>query len=96
MVDTSMLDAALQRSNADRGFVAADTGFHYNNGFWALNVQALLGCEQALWLPFMSGFGGINVVMMPNDTVYYSFSDGGTFSWLDAGKASNSIRPYCH
>ena len=96
MVDKSMLDAAMQRSAADRGLAAADSGLRYNNGVWAYNAKTLLGCKEDLWLPFMSGFGGINVVMMPNNTVYYYFSDGGIFSWADAAKVSNSIRRYCH
>jgi hypothetical protein len=94
-LDVTMLDGAMQRVADERGLSAAQTGFRYNNGFWAKDMGDLLVCETAVWLPFMTGYGGINVVLMPNNTVYYYFSDGGKFSWYNAAKASHSIRPYC-
>lgn len=96
VVNNVMLNAAMQRVPEDRGLVALDNPlYRYNNGFWAYNIAEKIGCDKEVWLPFMSGYGGISVVMMPNDTVYYHFSDGGKFAWADAAKASNSIRPYC-
>ena len=37
-----------------------------------------LGCDDSLWVAYMSGYGGINIVFLPNDMVYYYFSDGGS------------------
>ncbi|WP_101756722.1 hypothetical protein [Oceanicoccus sp. KOV_DT_Chl] len=96
LLDQTMWDSAMQRLPEDRGLAALDGDFRYSNGFWAYNVQSVTACKKTLWLPLMSGYGGISVVMMPNDTVYYYFSDGGAFSWLDAAIASNSQRSYCH
>jgi hypothetical protein len=31
----------------------------------------------------MSGFGGISVIMMPNGSTFYVFSDNGDFNWYD-------------
>jgi hypothetical protein len=96
IVNAPMFNAAMQRVPEDRGLSAINKLYRYNNGFWAYNISEQLGCKKDVWLPFMSGYGGINVVMMPNDTVYYYFSDGGKFSWANAAIASNMIKPYCH
>lgn len=69
--DQAMLRAALQRDPADPGLQATNRDFRYNNGVWAWNIAETLGCRQPAWIPFMSGFGGISVVMMPNGIVYY-------------------------
>lgn len=47
----------------------------YQNGFWGFDAAEAIGCEQATWIPFMSGYGGIVVAMLPNGSVYYYFSD---------------------
>jgi hypothetical protein len=43
----------------------------------------------------MSGYGGISVVLMPNDVGYYYFSDGEDFRFLRAVREAAKIRPYC-
>jgi hypothetical protein len=95
LLDPGELDAALQRRPADRG-VTPMPGFRYHHGFWALNLKSALGCASDTFVPFMSGFGGISVVLMPNDTVYYQFSDDDTHAWLDAAIQSHKIRALCH
>ena len=94
-VDTGLLDAALQRDAADRGLPAAGGNFLYNNGFWAYPGYTSANCPVPLNLPFMLGYGGINVVLLPNDTVYYYFSDGGRFGWLAAAREADRIKPFC-
>jgi len=94
-LDKSLLEGALQRNRNDSGYAAAKSGLRYNNGFWAYNIQKTLGCKEEQWLPLMSGFGGISVVLMPNDTIYYHFSDDNKFSWRNAAKESHKLRPYC-
>lgn len=94
-LDRRMLAAALQRDPADRGLAAAHPELRYKNGFWAWNVQALLGCRQPSWVPFMSGFGGITVALMPNGVTYYYFSDGGKFAWSEAVTQAARIAPIC-
>jgi hypothetical protein len=47
------------------------------------------------WVPFMSGFGGISIVLLPNDAVYYVFSDGNEFNWYNAVHEINKLKPYC-
>lgn len=94
-LDTAQLNAALQKTASDRG-VAPLTDYYYNNGFWALNARTNLGCSNAAWIPFMSGFGGITVLLLPNDTVYYYFSDNDTYLWMEAAQESAKIRTLCN
>lgn len=88
-------DAAMQRSPADVGLTAIDESFRYNKGFWAHDISRYIGCDNPVWVPYMAGYGGINVILFPNDTVYYYFSDGGMFRWSRAAIASNRIRNMC-
>ncbi|WP_105102853.1 hypothetical protein [Microbulbifer pacificus] len=95
MLNTTQLNAALQRNAADTGTVPL-ADYRYNNGFWAHNVAGnLSGCSGAQWIPFLSGFGGITVVLLPNDSVYYYFSDNDTYYWLEAVQEAHGIRSLC-
>lgn len=94
LLDSTLLDAALQKTPADPGLVAA-TDTRYNKGFWAYNMKTSLGCVSDKYVPFMSGFGGITIALMPNNTVYYMFNDNSQFLWADPVKESAKIRPIC-
>ena len=94
MLDAAQLNAALQRSSDTGTVPLAD--YRYNNGFWAHNIAGKLsGCSGAQWIPFLSGFGGITVVLLPNDSVYYYFSDNDTYYWLEAAQEAHGIRSLC-
>jgi hypothetical protein len=94
LVDEFELDAALQRNPSDRGLdPLAD--FKYNNGFWAHEIQSNISCSSNVWVPFMSGYGGITILLLPNDTAYYVFSDDNTFIWMQAAQESHKIRSLC-
>lgn len=95
VIDPAMLDAALQRVPGDRGLEAGGPAYRYRNGVWAWNAADYLGCAGDAWIPFMSGYGGLVVAMMPNGITYYYVSDGATFAWGRAAKAANAIRPFC-
>ena len=41
----------------------------------------------------MSGYGGITVALMPNDSSYYVFSDNNEFGWRDVIMESNKLAP---
>jgi hypothetical protein len=98
LLDSTELNAALQRAPGDRGMTLAAPyqDYRYSKGYWAYNVKSGLGCANDTFLPFMSGSGGISVLLMQNGTVYYQFSDNNTYSWLDAAVQSNKIRTLCH
>lgn len=93
VLHSGLLAAAMQQDPNDRG-VDAD-GFQYNNGFWGLDFGPAEGYSCTFWTPFMSGYGGISVVMMPNGAVYYVFSDNGEFEWETAVSEANEMIPHC-
>lgn len=95
LVAPAPLTAALQRDPNDRGLAAGGETLRYNNGFWAYNAQAALNCADPVWIPFLSGFGGVLVALMPNGVVYYFVSDGGDYRWARAARAANTIAPMC-
>jgi hypothetical protein len=103
VLDRSQVLASLQRLQSDRGVSASSAnlesdvvagGYRYSNGLWAYpNDVEVPGCD--LRVPFMSGFGGITVAMMPNGATYYYFSDDGQFIWADAIGQLNKLSPMC-
>ncbi|HVY86993.1 MAG TPA: hypothetical protein VG943_17805, partial [Caulobacterales bacterium] len=95
LVSAAMLDAGLQRDPSDVGLQAGGPALRYNHGFWAYNAQAPLNCADPVWVPFLSGFGGIIVALMPNGVVYYYVSDGGDYAWARAVRAADTIAPMC-
>lgn len=94
MLDATELAAAMQQTPTDRGLIPK-TDYRYKNGFWGKDVDAYVtGCGET-FVPFMSGYGGITVAMLPNDTVYYYFSDNDNFNWTDSIAESHNIRTFC-
>ena len=95
LLDRRLFDAIKQRIPDDPGMQAELETIRYNNGFRSFNVSAALACDEPTWLVTLSGFGGINIVLMPNDTAYYYFSDGNVHRYLHAVRESHKIRPMC-
>ncbi len=94
MLDATALRAALQQDPKDPGLPAPGKDFRYNNGFWAWNAGPVLKRKHPLWVPFMSGYGGISVVLMPNGMIYYYVSDKGQYAWARAVLAADHFRPF--
>nr|WP_281500539.1 serine hydrolase domain-containing protein [Kordiimonas marina] len=92
---TPALDAALQRAPKDRGLPAGADTLRYKNGFWAWNARKTLGCRKDTWLPFLSGYGGISVVMLPNGAAYYYVSDSGVHAFAAPIRELSKITPIC-
>jgi hypothetical protein len=96
LLDTRMLRSALQLDATDRGqSTAADGTLLYNDGFWAMRVDDLPGCDVPVFVPFMSGFGGVTIALLPNGVTYYYFSDGNEFRFRRAVYAAARVHPYC-
>jgi hypothetical protein len=95
VLDTTMLDASLQRLPGVAGLRAGSEDLYYNNGFWTYNAGPSLGCAAPVWVPFMSGVSGITVAMFPNGVIYYYFSDSYVFRWQTGREAAHAIRPLC-
>jgi CubicO group peptidase (beta-lactamase class C family) len=95
LLDRSLFDAIKQRIPGDTGMVAELESIRYNNGFRSFDVSSYIDCEDPVWVVVLSGFGGIIVAIMPNDTAYYYFSDGNVHRYLSAVRESHRIRPMC-
>lgn len=95
VVDAGMLRAALQQDPAQPGLQAGEASLRYKSGLWAWNAQAALGCSTPTWIPFLSGYGGIIVALLPNGMIYYYFSDGGVHAWARAAREADRMRPFC-
>jgi len=95
VLEPRMLAAALQRVPGDPGLISIDPESRYQHGFYAHDVSRYIGCAEPSWVPFMAGYGGIIVALFPNDTIYYYFSDGDSFSWRRAAIAADRIRSFC-
>ena len=95
MLDGAMLRRAMQRDPQQRGMMAGSPGFDYVDGVWGRNLAPVLKCASPAWTPFMSGFGGISIVMLPNGVQYYYFGDSQVWDWSPAAIEINKIRPVC-
>lgn len=100
--DAKMFNAVLQKNEGDRGMDAsqsfrpdAESLIKYNKGFWAYNMQDKLGCDQATWLPYLSGYGGLSAVILPNNMGFYNISDGGKHAFANALYEIHKIRSLC-
>ncbi|MFF2494885.1 hypothetical protein [Agromyces sp. NPDC058064] len=96
LLHPGLLDASLQRDPVDRGLTTSGTTpFKYNNGYWALDFDSSDDPAYAspFWVPFMSGYGGITVTLMPNGSSYYVFSDNNEFAWSATVMESNKLAP---
>lgn len=96
LLHPGLLDATMQRDPANRGITTTGTTpFRYNNAFWARDFGAAdnPAYTSPFSVPFMSGFGGISVVLMPNGSTYYVFSDNNEFAWSSAVAESNKLAP---
>ncbi len=95
-LDATMVAATLDLGTG--GLQAGSTADRYNNGFWYYDIKQNshnYGCNAAKWVPYMSGYGGISVVLLPNGMVYYQFSDNGQLTWSKSAIELHKIAPMC-
>ncbi|KZE91549.1 hypothetical protein [Microbacterium sp. TNHR37B] len=93
LLSASMVDDALQRDPSDPGLPTADQPFLYNEGFWA---RPFTSADDAAYttpfsVPFMSGYGGITVALMPNCSAFYMVNDAQEYSWKAVVRESNKL-----
>ncbi|MEW6994059.1 choice-of-anchor D domain-containing protein [Colwelliaceae bacterium MEBiC 14330] len=103
ILDPAMLSAALQRTANDRGLptdpTQAISSSNYNNGFWSYDLSAstvMQNCNNETWIPYMSGYGGIGIQMLPNGMTYYFFSDGFDYSFTTTLNELNKVSSLCN
>lgn len=95
-LDSNMVAATLDLGTG--GLPAGSSADRYNNGFWYYDLDQdahNFGCSAAKWVPYMSGYGGISVVLFPNDMIYYNFSDNGQMTWSKSAIELSKIAPMC-
>lgn len=96
ILSSALLASAMQHDPNDRGLDTSGTPvFKYHYGLWARQFTSADNAAFAtpFYVPFMSGFGGITVAMMPNGATYYYFSDNDEFSWSAAVVEANKLAP---
>lgn len=96
VLDADMLDATLHLGSG--GLPAGSGADRYRNGFWYYDLAQsghAFGCGSARWVPYMSGFGGISVVLFPNGMTYYNVSDGNQQTWINTAIELDKIAPMC-
>ncbi len=107
VLDPGRLQETLFRTAnaASLGVPVPDTGtpvvpntIRYHNEFWAkhMTTEEFPQYRCSFWVSFMSGYGGISVLLLPNGATYYIFSDGDEFIWYAAVNEINKIAPLCH
>lgn len=94
LLDREMLSEVLS-PNRDSSLVASKEDLRYDNGFWFFDVRDSDICTETGLIPYMSGYGGNKVILLPNNTVYYYFSDNFDNAWKEGVNESNRIRPFC-
>ncbi len=103
VVDSARLKDALFKT-ANQGLPVPDPGnstykntWVYNHNFWGKKVTVAefptVSCQ--FTIPFMSGFGGNTIMLLPNGAVYYVISDAYEFPIDSAITQINTLVPYC-
>lgn len=95
-VEDSKLRSLLGQPGDGRGLAVRDSR-RYVHGFWGryVSVEEFPQVPCGFWVAFMSGYGGNLVALLPNGTVFYSFSDGNEFPWLAAVTELAKLAPAC-
>ncbi len=96
MLEPHFLAEALQRTDPGGGFQALGLPtLRYRHGMWARNIARPIGCPHPVWTPFLSGYGGISIVLFPNGVTFYAFGETNHFDWGEAAAQADRIRPMC-
>jgi hypothetical protein len=95
LLEKTKLGDLLARNKSEKDMHSQYPFIHYINGFWKRNVTLLLQCKKETWLPYMMGYGGINIVLAKENLQYYYFSDSANYLWQDAIKELDKLTPLC-
>jgi hypothetical protein len=95
VVDSTLLAEAMQQTA--NGGLSAGTSSRYQHSVWAYDLSAStqVNCNISTWIPYMSGYGGIGVVMLPNDMVYYFVSDNKEYGFTKTIAELEKISAVC-
>jgi CubicO group peptidase (beta-lactamase class C family) len=93
LLPPDMLSSALQADPKDRG--VNRPGGKYNNSLWADIFTSADGYDCTFYVPYMIGYSGNIIALLPNGVTYYYFSDNRDFDWHEAVHAADRIAPIC-
>jgi hypothetical protein len=99
MLDATLYNEAMQRTGR-HGLDTGKAGLRYLHGLWAWNAGHRQAgapplCPAERWIPHMSGYGGIGLMLLPNDMIYYFVSDRFEYGFQRTLTELNKIRSLC-
>ncbi|MFT6529529.1 MAG: hypothetical protein ACJAZB_001172 [Psychrosphaera sp.] len=80
---------------AEQGALTSFATTRYDKSFWKQNIASHTNCNQDHWLPYLSGYGGISIVLVQANIQYFYFSDSGVYDWSQAITGLDSESPIC-
>lgn len=96
VLDAEIMDDMLLQ-NGQLGLETYGAESTYINTVWTFDMGQRTGavCPTGSWVSYMSGYGGIGIVMYPNGAVYYYVSDSDAYGFGGAEIELNKIAPIC-
>ena len=96
VLDEAIMDDMLIKGG-DLGLETYGSESRYLNGVWTYDMgqRATPLCPTGSWVSYMSGYGGIGVVMFPNGAVYYYVSDSAAYAFGSAEIEINKLSSVC-
>ena len=97
LLSATKLAEALYRTSANSGL---PIGWRYRDGearyhlsFWSVPYRTTTGCF--FQIPYMSGFGGNLIVLLPNRVSAFRFADAMSYDVEGMILAGEAVRPFC-
>jgi len=96
VLDGAIMDDMLGKG-AGLGPRATCSGTRYLIGVWRddMGQRPQAVCPPGSWVSYLSGYGGIAVVLFPNGAVYYYVSDSQVHGFAGAEAELNKISKMC-
>lgn len=97
LLSATKLAEALYRTSADSGlslglsYRAGEARYHLS--FWSVPYRTATGCF--FQIPYMSGFGGNLIVLLPNRVSVFRFADAMSYDVEAMILAGEAVRPFC-
>ena len=100
VLDPTLLRESLFRDPGVTGLrvpVPHDKDFFYLDGTWGktMTPEQFPQYSCTFRIAFMSGYGGITVLLLPDGVTFYIFTDSGQFHWYGAVNEINKMAPFC-
>ncbi|MCC2614674.1 choice-of-anchor D domain-containing protein [Aestuariibacter halophilus] len=96
VMSAAIMDDMLLKGG-DLGLETYGAESTYLNGVWTYDMgqRSTPLCPTGSWVSYMSGYGGIGIVMFPNGAVYYFVSDSNSFAFGGAEAELHKISNIC-